>query len=123
MPILRLPYPPSVNRMWRNYGGRVVKSAEARDYQHAVQVAATAAGIEPLDGRIAWDLTIHPRQPKKPTGARVRCMDVSNALKIAEDALNGIAWIDDSQVDAIAARRGPPIEGGALVIRWGEIDG
>lgn len=122
MPILKLPYPVSVNRMHRHYLGRAVKSAQAVEYQHTVQIEAVKAGISPVEGRVQWDLTLHPRKPKRDTGGRVRCIDLSNAIKIVEDALNGIAWSDDSQVDALAARRGPPVEGGALVIRWSEIE-
>ena len=67
---------------------------------------------------VAVDITLRPRKPEKETTAQVRCIDLSNCIKCAEDALNGIAWIDDRQVEQLAARRGHPVDGGALVVRW-----
>lgn len=118
MPVLRLPYPPSANRMWRSFNGHVIKAPAAQQYQRQVQIIAVQAGIRPTDAPVAVDITLHPRRPKKDVGAQVRSLDLSNCIKCAEDALNGIAWIDDRQVEHLAARRGPPVDGGALVVRW-----
>lgn len=39
-------------------------------------------------------------------------------MKAAIDALNGIAWLDDSQLVEILARKAEPVEAGALIVEW-----
>ena len=118
MPVLKLPYPPSANRLWRVFNGYIVKSTEARQYQRQVQMMALDAGIVPLSGPVGVNLTLHPKKPKRDTGKRPRCIDASNAIKVVEDALNGVGWVDDAYNEVITVRRGPPVEGGALVVSW-----
>jgi Holliday junction resolvase RusA-like endonuclease len=49
-------------------------------------------------------------------------MDLSNSLKISEDALIGsIAFNDDAQTRTISMRYGEPVPGGALVITVSQI--
>jgi crossover junction endodeoxyribonuclease RusA len=116
--VLKLPYPPSANRMWRSFNGHVVKAPGAQQYQRTVQILAAQAGVIPTDDPVWLDITLHPKKPKKDTGVQVRSIDLSNCIKCAEDALNGIAWVDDRQVEKLTARRGEPVEGGALIVRW-----
>ena len=119
MPTLTLPYPPSANRLWRHFRGRVVKSDEARAYQHMAGMEALRSGVVMSESPVRAVLVVHPKKPKRyKAGDRPRCIDRSNAIKVVEDALNGIAWIDDSLIDDIRVMRGHPIDGGALIIRW-----
>ena len=39
---------------------------------------------------------------------RVRCIDLGNAEKVLSDALNGVAWVDDSQLHRIVLDRAEP---------------
>jgi Holliday junction resolvase RusA-like endonuclease len=72
-----LPYPPSANRYWRSDRG-------GRPHLHA-----RAAGLTPLEGPVRLTLIVfRPR----------RAGDLSNRIKVLEDALNGIAYADDGQV-------------------------
>lgn len=124
---LELPYPISANRYWRNYRGRMVVSAEATRYKRevalawdqsrAVQGVWKRAHTVPL-ADMRMELVIHPKKPKRKTLAPIRCLDVSNCIKIVEDALQGIAWENDKQLVEIVARRGEPVEGGRLVVCW-----
>lgn len=119
MPQLILPYPVSANRYWRHFRGRTVVSAEAKHYRAQVMLEAARAGVgQPLDGPIALRVAYHPKMPKKWRGGPVRSFDLSNVVKIAEDALNGIAWLDDKQVAALTVRRAEPVPDGALVVTW-----
>lgn len=89
-----LPYPPSANRYWRSFRGRMVLSAEAKKYKAFVQVALAKWPI--LGGPVA--LIAHLYRPQK-SG------DLDNRLKVLGDALNGVAWLDDKQVEEIHAFR------------------
>lgn len=95
--LFTLPFPPSANRYWRKTRrGGIYVSDEAKTYRYNAATAALAAGVRPLAGDLA--LTVDFYRPRK-SG------DLSNRIKILEDALNGVAWKDDSQVAVIYARR------------------
>ena len=113
---LTLPYPVSTNLMWRHVCGRPILSSKGRAYKALAAQIAIDAGVTPFAGDVAIDVTLHATQTKKPTGKRPRCIDLSNSLKVAEDALNGIAFADDAQTRQISMRYGEPMPGGALVV-------
>lgn len=58
---------------------------------------ATHPGWEPLAGRLRIEVDFFRR-----TRHRV---DTDNLLKLVKDALNGVAWVDDEQIDDERARR------------------
>ena len=89
-----LPYPPSTNRYWRNYRGRMVKSDEARQYQQLAWLLAKQAVPEPLGGPVALSLRFYRPQ---------RRGDLDNRIKIVLDALQGALFANDSQVTEIHA--------------------
>lgn len=98
----------------------MIKSDEAREYQAKIREKALEAGFtEPLSGAIHVEMSYHPKKPKKwIPGTPTRAQDISNVIKVAEDALNGIAWMDDSQITHLAISKAEPVENGALVIMW-----
>lgn len=114
MTALALPYPISTNRYWRTFRGRQVVSAEAREYKRATALAASLARVQPAHGPIALTVVYHPRRPKKWKGGPVRRHDADNVVKVACDALNGVAFHDDSQVVELHVIVAQPIEGGGL---------
>jgi crossover junction endodeoxyribonuclease RusA len=94
---LVLPYPPSANRYWRAVPDRgVLLSAEARRYKEDAGKQALAAGVHPVDGPVALTVTLY--RPAKRG-------DLDNRIKVLLDALNGIAYRDDSQVVELHAYR------------------
>lgn len=117
---LILPYPVSANRYWRHFRGMTVKSSEARAYQAVARLLAANAGFkDPLQGPVHVEMSYHPKKPKTwKRGNPVRSQDVSNVIKVAEDALNGIAWVDDKQITHLSISKGEPVDGGALIICW-----
>jgi crossover junction endodeoxyribonuclease RusA len=98
---LTLPFPPSANRYWRNFRGRMVKSADARIYRDQagyiyLQQTMRINRGRPLIGDVKVTLDFY--RPAKRG-------DLDNRIKVTLDALQGIAFADDSQVVEIHARR------------------
>ena len=87
---LTLQSPPSANRLYRNVRGKTLKSQVARQYmRQCKRDASQQVGRPPLVGDVS--LTLHWYRPAKRG-------DVSNRIKIVEDALQGIAYENDKQV-------------------------
>jgi crossover junction endodeoxyribonuclease RusA len=129
MTTLILPYPPSANRYWRIFRGRAVPSAEAALYKRLVWAVARSSGMsDPTTAPVALALILRPVRPldgdkrERLQGPgwhlSVRCIDLDNALKVALDALQGIAYANDKQVMRIRIERGVPVNDGALEISW-----
>ncbi len=126
---LTLQYPPSANRYWRHTAprGRVMSflSAEAKAYREDVAWRARLAGVQPIEGRVALTVRLYPHRPQdwqkrqrqdpETWGDSVRCLDLGNCEKVLSDALNGVAWHDDSQHRRIVLERCDPDEQGARV--------
>lgn len=93
---ITLPMSPSVNRYWRSCRGRVFLSAEAKAYKNTVAALAASRGLQPLQGAIVLKVDIYRER---------RSGDLDNRLKAIQDALNKIAFDDDSQIVEIHARR------------------
>lgn len=94
---LILPYPPTMNLMWRKTrNGRTYLTHEARHYKANTALLARAHGLRPIDGEVS--LTINLYRP-------ARRGDLDNSLKVMIDALKGVAFSDDSQVRRIEAER------------------
>ncbi len=95
---LELPYPPTANLLWRNFRGRIVKSAKAREYVEQVRWRAFQQGVKgpPLTCLCSVSVTVfRPR----------RIGDLDNALKATLDSLRGLVFEDDSQVVELHASR------------------
>lgn len=95
---LTLPYPPSANNYWRSIvikgAVRVLLSSEARKYKAHVQ--GLAGRYELLTGPIGIVVRIY--RPK-------RIGDLGNRIKVLEDALQGVLFGNDSQIERIEATR------------------
>lgn len=111
---LTLPYPLSANRYWQT---RVLPgksfaithpSTEAKKYKKEIARIANAQGVKPILGQVQYELELYPHLPldwKKRAkldpvwwDMTVMCIDLDNARKVLLDALNGIAWTDDSMI-------------------------
>lgn len=103
--------PVSWKRTATHRGRRLTPEAQ-RAYQLRVRWAALAARPDgwPLDARYAIGVTVSRDRRKA---------DWDNAVKTVCDALNGIAWTDDSQVDEahVVMRRGAAEHGVEIVVR------
>lgn len=97
---LTLPYPPTLNRMYRavviGKNARVLLSAEARSYKSKVADICAAANEKPLRGTVI--VFVDAYRPRK-------VGDLDGALKVALDSLQGFCYENDNQVVRIVANR------------------
>jgi len=91
-----LPYPPSANRYWRNYRGIMVTSPQALEYKANARRIASGSGCTAIIEPVHVQVDVY--RPAKRG-------DLDNTLKVLLDSLNGIAYVDDSQIVQITARR------------------
>lgn len=104
---LTLPYPISANRYWRSFVPKgwtravVAISPEAKEYKKQVGWIANAARVRnPVRGLVEVRIKLFPRDK--------RLLDIDNVLKVAIDALAGIAYENDRQVNKLSAERCDP---------------
>lgn len=94
---LTIPGPPVGKgrpRMTRR--GHAFTPEKTRSGEDIVKRLARGAGFQPLAGRLAVRVHFYCDTVRG---------DVDNFVKLVTDALNGIAYEDDSQIDVITARR------------------
>ena len=93
-------------------------------YRQAIAAAAVAAGATPTD-RVPITLVIdlvfaRPKSHYRKSGLKADApklprADCSNVLKGLEDSLNGVAWVDDSQVGRVVVEKSYGTEGRTTV--------
>lgn len=107
---ITLPYPPSVNRYWRQWQGRTLISAAGRAYRTeamraALQVRKTAYDTSRL--RVTIEATMPDRRKR----------DLDNLPKAVLDALTHAGvWADDEQIDELTIRRAGVAKPGHVVV-------
>ena len=107
---LELPFPPSVNHLWRRVGHRTIVSREGRSYRTAVRRALLARGVRPLEGRLAVEIDVHPPDRRR--------RDLDNIQKALLDSMaHGGAYADDAQIDRLTVIRRGVVAGGKVRVR------
>lgn len=97
--MIHMPFPPSVNRLWRNVRGRTLLSSDGRKYRNAA-VAATLQARSMAFGGALVDVAISAWLPDN------RRRDADNLFKAPLDALVAAGVInDDSQIVALSIRK------------------
>src|SRR5689334_4910791 len=87
-PRLIFDLPVSLNQMYRGVSGGIVLSQAARNWKQYAQLMANSQWqYEPLEGELVVYCYYF--------GSR---LDADNGTKLLFDSLNGIVWIDDSQI-------------------------
>lgn len=96
-----LPWPPSVNRLWRSVNGYTLLSATGRAYFKRAFSALPHERVEPHTGRLFVGLFL--------SAPDARAYDIDNRIKAVFDACtHGKVWLDDKQVDELHVRRAAP---------------
>ncbi len=95
----RVPGPPQNWQRANIVGGRVLTDAKSRAYsKHVRACAALAMRGQPMTAaRLGMDILV--------TYTDKRRRDLDNLAKQIGDALNGLVYVDDSQVDDLRVRR------------------
>ncbi|CAB4172570.1 Rus Holliday junction resolvase [uncultured Caudovirales phage] len=115
MTTITLPYPPSANRYLRHTARGTYRTAEADRYCAAVKRIAAASAAGKHQGRVALLAKLHPKTTIKGNASETR-MDLDNCLKVACDALQGVLYDNDLQIERISIEIGGPVIGGALSV-------
>lgn len=119
--IVTLGYPVSSNRYWRQVRTPtrtlVLVSREAEEYKRDVLARCRAAGLPaPLLGAVELWVELHPKTNADGSASQ-RVIDLDNCLKVTLDALQGRAFVRDSQVRRLHAAYGHPLPDGGLTVR------
>ena len=103
-----LPWPPSVNRYYRNLAGKTLISAEGRAFRKVVE-GLLAGRVSRFDGRLAVVITCCAPDRRR--------RDLDNLGKGLLDALTHAGvWEDDSQIDDLRLVRGAVVVGGSVQV-------
>jgi len=112
---LELPYPPSVNRYYRNVGARTLISREGRAYRQRVEALLAERRIRLTEGPLAVLVDLFPPDRRR--------RDVDNAMKALLDSLEHAgAYRDDSQIVHLEIDKRDITDGGQAVVRISPID-
>ncbi len=93
---ITLPYPPSLNRMYRSVKGRVLLSKDGRQYKSNIEQICTVKRIKPFSGEVSVKVDLF--RPEKRG-------DLDNSLKALLDSIQGFAYHNDAQIVHINAFR------------------
>lgn len=115
---LTLPWPPSVNHVWRRgRNGNVYLDPRVEGFRLGVLVACRKQGVVSprLSGRLAVEVDCY--QPQRMTR-----LDLGNLDKALMDSLTAAGvWVDDEQIDDVRYRRCDRHRDGLVVVRLREI--
>jgi len=96
---ITIPFPPSTNRIWRQWQGRTLLSREGREYRARVAETVMMERVQSF-GRREIVMHIDAHMPDR------RRRDLDNLLKAAQDALQAARVMeDDSQIVRLSIHR------------------
>lgn len=114
---VRLEYPPSTNTYYRRAGHTMYLSPSGRRFKQdsASDVLAALGKVTPLEGRIGVQIEL--AAPNK-----TRDTDIDNRIKATLDALQGVLFVNDGQIDQLIVRRLPIAKPGYCDVIVSELD-
>jgi crossover junction endodeoxyribonuclease RusA len=107
---LELPYPPSLNHLYRRVGPRTLISREGRRFRERVCAQLAALGVRRLKGPLRIEIEVYPPDRRR--------RDIDNVQKALLDALqHGGLYEDDSQIVKLDIERRGYITRGRTIVR------
>lgn len=106
-----MPWPPSVNTMWRSCNGRNILSKKGREYRVEAIRHLKYLGLsdEQLSERLSLVVMLNPPTRRK--------YDIDNFCKGLFDALSHADfWLDDEQIDHLTILKGDVVKGGGVKV-------
>ena len=102
-----LPWPPSINRYYRTFQGRILISKDGRKYR--ARVAQETTGLPMLPGRLAVEIHAFPPDRRK--------RDLDNIQKALLDSIEHAGLIeDDANIDYLLTIRKHIVPDGSVFI-------
>ena len=102
-----LPWPPSINRYYRTFRGRILISKDGREYRKTV--CNLLEGMKVVPGRLAVEIHAYPPDRRK--------RDLDNIQKALLDSIEHSGLIeDDANIDKLTTIRREIIKGGKVSI-------
>lgn len=108
---ISLPWPPSVNRIWRRSKfATYLSEVGKRYYAQTVPMIQSEYKDPQIIGRVKMTIYLYPPDKRK--------RDIDNCLKAILDAFTraGI-WRDDSQIDVLTVARANVVKNGSVRVR------
>jgi crossover junction endodeoxyribonuclease RusA len=111
---LELPFPPSVNHLYRRVGFRTLISREGRRFRKTVCARLAALGVRRLKGPLRIEIEVYPPDRRR--------RDIDNVQKALLDALqHGGLYDDDSQIVKLDIEKLGRVAGGRTIVRASEV--
>ncbi len=109
-----LPRPPTLNQYYRTFDGRMLLSAEGRQYKRLVLSAWIKAGQPKIEGRIGCKLIFY--------AFNRRACDLDNRAKAVLDSFEEAGlYKDDSQIDELTILRGRVVNPGYMYAEFRQL--
>jgi crossover junction endodeoxyribonuclease RusA len=109
---LTLPWPPSVNQMYRVFGNRAIISERGREYRRNALKDIMMQRVGKMSQHERLSVLIHAMPPDR------RRRDIDNLAKAVLDVLvHAGIMLDDSQIDRLGIERGDVVKDGLLMLR------
>ena len=108
--------PPHIRGLLRQHDGqwRLVRPLAVFDEARVQQIAAASAAVK-HKGRVSMLAKLHPKTTTAGKASKIR-MDLDNCIKVACDALQGVLYDNDRQIERISIEIGGQVIGGALSV-------
>lgn len=86
---------------------------KAKDFEYLIRKRAEEVFDKPLDGAVSLSIHFYLPRPKRlywktkpmPAIPHTTRSDVDNLIKSVSDGLNGVAYVDDSQISELYAKK------------------